>query len=139
MSRVHRVATLAAAVGLALAVTATAQTRAPEEVFAAGNAAYEAGDFDAAVAEYLRLVAQGAVHRDLYYNLGNAYYRSGDLGRAVLYYERALRLTPRDDDVQANVDCKFCISTDAMAGKGRACSGTELSGLSGVRGRISFT
>jgi len=103
VSRVHRVATLAAAVGLALAVTATAQTRAPEEVFAAGNAAYEAGDFDAAVAEYLRLVAQGAVHRDLYYNLGNAYYRSGDLGRAVLYYERALRLTPRDDDVQANL------------------------------------
>jgi tetratricopeptide (TPR) repeat protein len=103
VSRAHRTATLVAAVALALAMAARAQTRAPEEVFAAGNAAYESGDFDAAVAEYLRLVAQGAVHRDLYYNLGNAYYRGGDLGRAVLYYERALRLSPRDDDVRANL------------------------------------
>jgi len=103
VSRTHGTATLLASAMVALAVTAAAQARAPEAVFAAGSAAYESGDFDAAITEYLRLVAQGAVDRDLYYNLASAYYRSGDLGRAVLYYERALRLAPRDADIKANL------------------------------------
>jgi len=102
----HRVAVLtAAALAIALATGAVrAQTDdPPQAIFAAGNAAYESGDFDAAITEYLRLVSRGAVDRDLYYNLGNAYYRSGDLGRAVLYYERARRIAPRDPDVKANL------------------------------------
>ena len=71
--------------------------------FAAGNAAYEAGDYAGAIERYTEVATGGIAHADLFYNLGNAYFKSGDLGHAVLWYERALRLEPRDKDVQANL------------------------------------
>ena len=40
---------------------------------------------------------------DLYYNLGNAYYRLGKIGYSILNYERALKLSPGDDDIQHNL------------------------------------
>lgn len=75
----------------------------PEAVFARANAAYEDGDYDAAIETYGQLVAMGAEDRDLYYNLGNAYFKSGRLGYAVLYYERARQLAPRDEDIRSNL------------------------------------
>jgi len=73
------------------------------QTFAAGNAAYEAGDYHAAIDRYLEVANGGIVHRDLYYNLGNAFFKSGDMGHAVLWYERALQLDPRNDDIRANL------------------------------------
>jgi len=81
----------------ALGASASAQS------FAAGNAAYEAGDYGAAIDRYTEVADAGIVHVDLYYNLGNAYFKSGDLGHAVLWYERALQLEPRNDDARANL------------------------------------
>jgi tetratricopeptide (TPR) repeat protein len=76
---------------------------APAQSFAAGNAAYEAGDYGAAIDRYQEVANAGVVHPDLCYNLGFAYFKSGDLGHAVLWYERALQLDPRHDDVRANL------------------------------------
>lgn len=73
------------------------------QLFASGNAAYEAGDYGAAIDRYREVAQSGVVHRDLYYNLGNAYFKSGDLGHAVLWYERSLELDPRNDDTRANL------------------------------------
>lgn len=80
-----------------------AETTAASSSFAAGNAAYEAGDYHAAIDRYTEVANGGIVHRDLYYNLGNAYFKLGDMGHAVLWYERALSLDPRNDDVRANL------------------------------------
>jgi hypothetical protein len=71
--------------------------------FEQGNALYEKGDYDGAVAQYETLVAAGVRDEHLFYNLGNAYYKTNNLGRSVLFYERALRLAPRDKDVRANL------------------------------------
>jgi TPR repeat/Bacterial SH3 domain len=71
--------------------------------FAAGNAAYEAGDYHAAIERYMEVAGAGIVHRDLFYNLGNAFFKSGDMGHAVLWYERALALDPRNADIRANL------------------------------------
>jgi tetratricopeptide (TPR) repeat protein len=73
------------------------------QTFASGNAAYEAGDYHAAIDRYMEVANNGIVHRDLYYNLGNAFFKSGDMGHAVLWYERALQLDPRNDDIRANL------------------------------------
>jgi tetratricopeptide (TPR) repeat protein len=73
-------------------------------LFAAGNAAYEAGAYADAIERYEAIVKAGVVHPDLSYNLGNAYFKTGDLGRSILWYERALRLDPREKDVRANLD-----------------------------------
>ncbi|HXV12838.1 MAG TPA: tetratricopeptide repeat protein [Candidatus Krumholzibacteria bacterium] len=76
----------------------------PAARFERANAAYEAGDYAAAIDDYTRVVEAGVVTPELYYNLGNAYFKDGGLGRAVLWYERARRLSPRDPDVRDNLD-----------------------------------
>jgi hypothetical protein len=80
-----------------------AEMSAASSSFSAGNAAYEAGDYHAAIDRYMEVANAGIVHRDLYYNLGNAFFKSGDMGHAVLWYERALALDPRNDDIRANL------------------------------------
>jgi tetratricopeptide (TPR) repeat protein len=98
---------LAAACILALvlggAPGARAATAPAESLFAAGNAAYETGDYAGAIDRYLELDAMGVAHPDLCYNLGNAWFKTGELGRAVLWYERARRLEPRNGDVRENL------------------------------------
>ena len=68
-----------------------------------GNEYYRAGDFDAAISAYERVIAQGLSNGEVYYNLGNAYFKNAQLGRAILSYERALNLMPGDRDVLANL------------------------------------
>lgn len=41
---------------------------------------------------------------DLFYNIGNCHFKLGDVPRSILNYERALRLDPGAQDVQANLD-----------------------------------
>ena len=73
------------------------------EQMAKANESYEGGEYAQALEIYERLVEEGAVDPDLFYNLGNAYYKEGQPGRAVLYYKRALRLAPRDNDARTNL------------------------------------
>ena len=63
---------------------------------------YSEGEYQQAIAQYEQILQTG-VSADVYYNLGNAYYRTDDLTHAILNYERALRLSPADDDVKFNL------------------------------------
>jgi hypothetical protein len=83
--------------------TVSARVAHLKDLFSQGNALYEAGDFEGAIARYTAVVDGGVTDKDLYYNLANAYYKAGDLGHAVLFYERARRLAPRDRDVRENL------------------------------------
>ena len=83
---------------------AAAETVDPYEQMVRGNEAYERGDYAEAVELYRGTLDTGLRSADLHYNLGNAYLKAGRLGWAVLNYERALRLNPRDPDVQANLE-----------------------------------
>ncbi len=74
-----------------------------ERVFDEGNLLYQQQDFQGARDKYLQIESQGEVSSALYYNLANSYYKIGSMGKAILYYERALRLDPGDDDIQANL------------------------------------
>ena len=67
------------------------------------NALYRASDFDAARQSYLEVAATGVRDARLYYNLGNACFKSERLGEAILWYERARRLAPHDEDIEANL------------------------------------
>lgn len=82
-----------------LLITSAAITVLADE-FRDGNALYDAGRFPEAAVAYERIEPKTA---HVYFNLGNAYYRQEKLGLAVLNYERALRLAPRDPDIQANL------------------------------------
>jgi hypothetical protein len=74
----------------------------PLELFQAGNAAYQAGDFARAREHYDAALAQ-TQSAPLYFNLGNAAQRLGDYGLAIYAYEKALRLAPGNPDIKANL------------------------------------
>ena len=64
---------------------------------------YEASEFEGALRIFESLVSSGVRHPAVYYNLANCYYQQGEVGKAVANYRRARLLSPRDDDVRANL------------------------------------
>lgn len=65
--------------------------------------AYSKGDHERALALY-DSVNTGQTSAGLLFNIGNCWSKLGDVPHAILYYERALRLAPGAEDVQANLD-----------------------------------
>ncbi len=63
---------------------------------------YAKGNYQQAIKDYQELLKTG-VSAELYYNLGNAYFRTDNITQALLAYERALRLSPGDDDIRYNL------------------------------------
>jgi len=90
--------------GLYLAAPRPLLAASPDELFAQGNAAYEAGHFEDAVTAYERILAYGVEDARVHYNLGNSYFRLNRPGPAILNYERALRLDPADREARDNLD-----------------------------------
>ena len=64
---------------------------------------YRNNEFNKAISVYEGLRNDGYVGTSLYFNLANSYYRIGKLGQAILNYERALKLSPADEDVKHNI------------------------------------
>lgn len=71
--------------------------------FVLGNQAYKQGKYDEAIRQYEAIITAGLASGEIYYNLGNAYFKKKELGMAIANYERALRLIPRDSDVNFNL------------------------------------
>jgi tetratricopeptide (TPR) repeat protein len=67
------------------------------------NEYYKNNRYQLAIEEYNKLMLDGFEGTSLYYNLGNAHYRIGKVGYAILYYEKALKLSPNDEDVKHNL------------------------------------
>ena len=65
--------------------------------------AYQDKQYTLAFDLYQELIQEGFVSPALYYNMGNVCYRQHKLGLAILYYEKALKLAPRDREIQANL------------------------------------
>ena len=78
--------------------------RSPEAAFHEANAAYRAGDYPAAIAGYVEVVAAGVEDGHVLYDLGNALFREQRLGAAILMWRRAQVLLPRDPDLRANLE-----------------------------------
>lgn len=74
-----------------------------DELMKQGNQFYQDKQFENAIDTYQKIINVGYVGTSLYYNLGNSYYRDGKIGYAILYYEKALELSPGDDNVMHNL------------------------------------
>lgn len=73
----------------------------PDSLFQKGNRAYEAGQFEQAIAAYQEaLQATETSAAALHNNLGLAYFAAKDLGRARLHFERAHRLDAASEEIQ---------------------------------------
>jgi len=68
------------------------------------NELYTSGNFKEAAQRYEAIIGQGYTSAEVYYNLGNAYFKMKDIPAAILNYERANLLSPKDEDIQFNLD-----------------------------------
>ncbi|MFC1544676.1 hypothetical protein ACFL4X_00775 [Gemmatimonadota bacterium] len=71
--------------------------------FRQANQAYSEGDYARALAGYRELLVISGPSAELYYNAGCAALKAGELGSGVINFHRAARLSPRDEDIQANL------------------------------------
>lgn len=87
----------------------------PDQVTkAAGDSAYLRNDFQTAIQIYEALLKQGEA-AEVYYNLGNSYYKINDIAHAILNYERALLLSPGNNDIRANLEIARAKTIDKIA------------------------
>lgn len=93
---------------------ATVSMEERQRLFAEGNRLYEQNRFEEAIQSYEGLLAGGANHPDVHYNLGNAYFKSGHLGKAIVHFEKALRLQPGDRDIAENLAFARARCTDKV-------------------------
>lgn len=77
---------------------------------------YKKGNYQQAIKDYEELLKKGPCV-ELYYNLGNAYYRTDNITRAVLNYERALLMSPGDDDIRFNLQMARSKTIDKITPK----------------------
>lgn len=63
---------------------------------------YAKGNYQQAIKDYQEILKTG-VSSEIYYNLGNAYFRTDNITQALLAYERALQLSPGDNDIRFNL------------------------------------
>lgn len=75
-----------------------------EKSWDAANKAYQEADYKRAETLYRAILEQGLHSAKLYYNLANTLFKQEKLGEAILYYNKALRLSPADEDVRHNLE-----------------------------------
>ena len=73
-----------------------------EERFIEANEYYSIEEYSEAIKVYEDILKNGE-HANVYYNLGNSYFRVGDIGNSIWAYEKALKLSPRDSDINFNL------------------------------------
>ncbi|MDI6704508.1 MAG: SH3 domain-containing protein [bacterium] len=87
-----------------------------KEIFSKSNDFYKLGMYRQAIDGYENLLSQGIKDKAIFYNLGNAYYKDAKIGEARLNYERALRLSPRDEDIRFNLEYVKSIINEEKGG-----------------------
>jgi tetratricopeptide (TPR) repeat protein len=58
--------------------------------------------YEEALSIYGKLINENYENAYVYYNMANIFYRLGEIENSILYYQRAKRLAPRDENIEAN-------------------------------------
>jgi len=87
---------------------------APSLSVAEADEMYARNEFRQAATLYQAVIDSGYRSASLYYNLGNAHFKLNNLPRAILNYERAVRLAPRDEAIQFNLELSRSLIYDRI-------------------------
>lgn len=90
---------------------ANAQNKA---LFENATSAYNKGNYEAAIENYLEILENGEHSANLYFNLGNSYYKLNKIGPSIYYYEKALLLAPNDSEIKNNLAFAQNMTIDAI-------------------------
>ncbi len=86
----------------------------PAELYNEANRKYRNEEYLAAESLYHQVLENGVYHPHVFYNLGNAYFKAGSLAKAILNYERAHFLTPRDKEINKNLNYAHLMTKDKI-------------------------
>ena len=95
--------TLRALLFMGLCSVAAHASSATNALTTGAQEAYAKGDYAKALALYDSVYAHES-SAGLLFNIGNCHMKLGDVPHALLYFERASRLQPGAEDIQANLD-----------------------------------
>lgn len=90
-------------IALLISLVMRAEVSDPIGVFQEANTLYENQQYDEAKEQYQTLLNAELYSSELYQNLGNTYYKLDDIPSAILYFEKALKLSPGDDNIMHNL------------------------------------
>jgi len=85
-----------------------------QALFDKANDAYNEGDFNTAIENYLAILEKGQHSAELYFNLGNSYYKLNQVAPSIYYYEKALLLKPNNSEVRNNLAYAQNMTLDAI-------------------------
>lgn len=83
-------------------------------LFNSATTAYNDGDYNTAIENYLKIIEKGEHSAEIYFNLGNAYYKLNQIAPSVYYYEKALLLKPNDREILHNLSYAQNMTLDAF-------------------------
>ncbi len=107
--------------GLVLSVSAATKAEADK--------AYQENNFKGAIEMYESILDEGKESAALYYNLGNSYYKDNNISKAILNYERALLLSPGDEDIRYNLEMAKSKTVDKVVPKSEVFIVTWVNGI----------
>lgn len=79
------------------------QSKNIESSFSEANRLYSNKKYSEAVQHYEQIIKSGYISSELYFNLGNTYYRLGKTAEPIFYFEKAIKISPDDEDIQHNL------------------------------------
>jgi tetratricopeptide (TPR) repeat protein len=85
-----------------------------DDLLKKGNELYQGKQYTEAADTYRKVIHLGYEGTSLYYNLANSYYRAGKIGLSILYYEKALKLSPGDDEIIHNLNIANAKTVDKI-------------------------
>jgi tetratricopeptide (TPR) repeat protein len=93
-------------------ISSGAQPPEPVNDFIRANELYREQQYEEAIRIYEQILRQDYESASLHFNLGNAYLKESRLGQAIASYLRALRINPRDPDIQFNLKYARALQVD---------------------------
>lgn len=72
--------------------------------FEQGNQYYQKENYQAAISSFENIINSRKQSAEVYFNLGNCYYKLHKVAPAIYNYEKALLLSPNDNEIKTNLD-----------------------------------
>lgn len=85
-----------------------------QALFEQGNTFYNEGKYAEAIDKYSVVLETNNHSPELYYNLANAHYKLNNIAPSIYFYEKALQLSPNDEDIKNNLSYANNMTIDAI-------------------------
>ncbi|TLP73139.1 tetratricopeptide repeat protein [Maribacter sp. ACAM166] len=84
------------------------------KLFEQATTDYNTGEYEKAISLYITILDNGEHSTAVYYNLGNSYYKLNQIAESIYFYEKALLLSPNDEEIKTNLSYAQNMTLDAI-------------------------